>query len=236
MKITLLTGKTFDIEQAAGLPLKVVSPPRCRRLALRIDAKERIAVLNLPPRCSAKRALQFVEDNRGWIEAHLLTVPESRQFADGDEISLFGEKIRIRHCPDLKSGVRLENQELKVSGNAAFLPRRVRDFIRSETQSRMLELSRQKAALIGCRVNRVIIKDTKSRWGSCSTLNNINYNWRIALAPTAAIDYLAAHEVAHLKFRDHSPDFWNCVKSLSATAESGRLWLKQNGRLLYAYE
>ena len=168
MKITLLTGKTFEIERAAGLPLKVVSPPRCRRLALRIDPKERQAVLNLPPSCPVGRALKFVEENRGWIEAHLLAVPESRPFADGAEISLFGEKVTIRHCPDLKGGVFVENGELKVSGEAAFLPRRVRDFIRREAAGRLLELSRQKAALIGCRVNRVTIKDTKSRWGSCS--------------------------------------------------------------------
>ena len=100
MKITLLTGKTFEIERAAGLPLKVVSPPRCRRLALRIDPKERQAVLNLPPSWPGGRALKFVEENRGWIEAHLLAVPESRPFADGAEISLFGEKVTIRHCPD----------------------------------------------------------------------------------------------------------------------------------------
>ena len=213
MKITLLTGKTFEIERAAGLPLKVVSPPRCRRLALRIDPKERQAVLNLPPSCPVGRALKFVEENRGWIEAHLLAVPESRPFADGAEISLFGEKVTIRHCPDLKGGVFVENGELKV-----------------------LSLIRQKAALIGCRVNRVTIKDTKSRWGSCSSLNNINYNWRIALAPMNAIDYLIAHETAHLRHRDHSKAFWNCVKTLCPFAESGRRWLKQNGGLLYAYE
>lgn len=236
MKITLLTGKTFEIERAAGLPLKVVSPPRCRRLALRIDPKERQAVLNLPPSCPVGRALKFVEENRGWIEAHLLAVPESRPFADGAEISLFGEKVTIRHCPDLKGGVFVENGELKVSGEAAFLPRRVRDFIRREAAGRLLELSRQKAALIGCRVNRVTIKDTKSRWGSCSSLNNINYNWRIALAPMNAIDYLIAHETAHLRHRDHSKAFWNCVKTLCPFAESGRRWLKQNSGLLYAYE
>ena len=123
-----------------------------------------------------------------------------------------------------------------MSGEAAFLPRRVRDFIRREAAGRLLELSRQKAALIGCRVNRVTIKDTKSRWGSCSSLNNINYNWRIALAPMNAIDYLIAHETAHLRHRDHSKAFWNCVKTLCPFAESGRRWLKQNGGLLYAYE
>ncbi len=236
MKITLLTGKTFEIEEKSGLPLKVVQSSRCRRLSLRIDQKEKKAILNLPPLCTVRRALQFVEANRSWIEKHLAEIPASRRFADGEEICLLGRPTMIRHCPDLKSGAVLEDDVLKVSGEAAFLPRRVKDFIRRQAQVYLLELSRQKAALIGCRVNRVTIKDTKSRWGSCSTLNNINYNWRIALAPAEVIDYLAAHEVAHLKHRDHSRAFWTCVKNLSCCAESGRRWLKLNSRLLYAYE
>ncbi len=236
MKIILLTGKIFEIENGTDLPLRAVSPTACRRLSLRIDNKERKVVLNLPPRCSVRKALDFVEKNRDWIEAHLLAVPVSRQFSDGDVISFFGENLKICHCPKAKSGVVREGNVLKVSGEKEFLPRRVRDFIRNETHLKMRELSQQKAARIGCSVNRVTIKDTKSRWGSCSTLNNINYNWRIALAPVEAIDYLAAHEVAHLKHRDHSAAFWECVRSLSPYAESGRRWLKQNGRLLYAYE
>ncbi len=236
MKITLLTGKIFKIEQAAGVPLKVVSPVRCRRLALRIDQKERQAVLNLPPSCSVGRALEFVKANRVWIEKHLSSMPLCRPFADGEEICLFGEKVKICHCQDLKSGVVAENGELKVSGGSEFLSRRVRDHIRREAAGRLLELSRQKAELIGCRVNRVLIKDTKSRWGSCSGLNNINYSWRISLAPMQVIDYLVAHEVSHLRHRDHSKAFWACVKTLCPEAEAGRRWLKQNGGLLYIYE
>lgn len=92
MKITLLTGKTFEIERAACLPLKVVSPPRCRRLALRIDPKERQAVLNLPPSCPVGRALKFVEENRGWIEAHLLAVPESGRLPTGQRSACSAKK------------------------------------------------------------------------------------------------------------------------------------------------
>lgn len=237
MKITLLTGKIFEIEKSfPDLPLKVTKPPRCRRLSLRIDAKERSVVLSLPPLCSVKRAVNFVNENRAWIEAHLLSIPVTRKFTDGDVITIFGKTLTIKHCPDRKCGVTLEDDCIKVSGAIEFLPRRVRDFIKKESLQKLTQMSREKAAQIGCCVKKVTIKDTKSRWGSCSTLGNINYNWRIALAPEEAIDYLAAHEVSHLKHPDHSRAFWECVKSLSPYAESGRRWLKQNGNLLYAYD
>ena len=236
MKITLLTGKIFKIENSTDLPLKAISSSRYRRLSLRIDQKEHKAIVNIPPNCSINRVLDFIEKNRCWIETHLLLLPEIRNFAEGDKISFFGEPLIIRHYPYLKSGVICENGELKVSGDKTFLSRRVRDFIYRQTQKKMTLISQQKAQKIDCKINKVTIKDTKSRWGSCSTLNNINYNWRIALAPVEVIDYLAAHEVAHLKHLDHSHEFWNCLNNLTPFAHTGRRWLQKNGRLLYAYK
>ncbi len=237
MKITLLTGKTFEIEKEfADLPLKVVKSTRCRRLLLRIDAKERCAVLSIPPQISSKRAIKFIEENRAWIEAHLLAVPVGRKFTNGDIINLFGQTYQIKHCPEQRGGVVLEEGYIQVSGEAEFLSRRVRDFIKKESLQKLTEISQEKAQKIGCRVKKVTMKDTKSRWGSCSTLGNINYNWRIAMAPKEAIDYLVAHEVAHLRHPDHSCDFWKCVNALTPYAESGRRWLKQNGNLLFAYD
>lgn len=236
MKITLLTGKTFDIAQEAGYPLKVVRSSRCRRLSLRIDAKLRMPVLNVPLFCTARNAATFARRNREWVEGHLAKLGNSRKFCAGDVIRIFGEKAEICHCPAMQSGVILQDGKLMVSGGAEFLARRVKDFIFDEAQRRLLRLSREKAACIGCKVNRVTVKDTKSRWGSCSSLNNINYNWRIALAPLPVIDYLVAHEVAHLRHRNHGADFWNCVAALCPTAENGRQWLKNNSRSLYVYE
>ena len=237
MKITLLTGKIFEIEKAfSDLPLKILKPNGCRRLSLRIDAKDRKVVLNLPPFCSLKRAVNFIEENRAWIEAHLLAVPIMRKFADGDRINIFGQSFLIQHCPEQKCGVYIEDNIIKVSGGYEFLSRRVCDFIKKESLLKLTLMSKEKAAKISCQVKKVTLKDTKSRWGSCSTLGNINYNWRIALAPLEVIDYLIAHEVSHLKHPDHSQAFWECVKFLTPYTESGRQWLKQNGNLLYAYD
>ena len=115
------------------------------------------------------------------------------------------------------------------------MSRRVKDFIKKQDQKVLWEMSEAKAALIEKKVNRVVIKDTKSRWGSCSSLGNINYSWRIMLAPDFVIDYLVAHETAHLKHPDHSPAFWQCVDVLAKNAADGRKWLKENGSKLNVY-
>ena len=204
MKITLLTGKTFDIKEAVGMDIKVVQSANSRKLILHIDNKEHIPVLSIPKYCSRKRAINFVNDNMDWILETLQKLPERKYFSNGETISLFGQS-------------------------------RVKDYIRKAAAEEFYKLSARLATQIDCKINGICIKDTKSRWGSCSTLNNINYNWRIALAPKYVIDYLMAHEVSHLRHQDHSSDFWKCVESLDKDWQKGRDWLQKNGRLLYTY-
>ena len=235
MKITLLTGKTFDISEEIGMDIKVVRSSSLRKLTLRIDSKERIPVLSVPKFCSQRRAVKFVNENIDWILQSLAKLPEIKKFADGEIISLFGHNVTISHRQNEKGGVWIEGDLLCVSGEAEFLHRRVRDYIRRRAGDEFYTRSKKLAEKIGCKLNGVVIKDTKSRWGSCSSLNNINYSWRIALAPDFVIDYLMAHEVSHLKHQDHSEDFWKCVASLCPEWSRGNSWLRRNGKSLYAY-
>ena len=125
--------------------------------------------------------------------------------------------------------------ELLNNGKSPIVDPVITDFLKKTAHDRLLELSRQKAALIDRVVHSVSIKDTKSRWGSCSSKSNINYNWRIVLAPAHVIDYLVCHEVSHLRHQDHSPAFWDCVASLCPDYQEGRAWLKVKGKELYRY-
>lgn len=235
MKITLLTGKTFDIAKQVGFDLKVVVSKQARRLSLRIDAKKRIPVLTVPKYCNKKQAVEFVQGQKPWIDFQLNKLPYQRQFADGDKISFNGTEVEISHDAKLRGGVQLKDNKILVSGDVEFLSRRVKDFIKEQAQKILYERSIEKAARIGKRVNRVVIKDTRSRWGSCSSLQNINYNWRIMLAPDEVIDYLVAHEVSHLAHQDHSDEFWNCVDTLADDMTFGRNWLKKHGSELNEY-
>ena len=236
MKITLLTGKTFDISEAVGINIKVVQAKSARKLTLRIDTKERVPVLSVPKWCSKKHAIDFVNEHMDWLIEDLSKMPPVKYFTDGGEILLFGQKVRIRHCPQSRCGTWLEDGVLNVSGSAEFLHRRVKDYIKKQAQAEFFKLSAELAERIGQKVRSVCIKDTKSRWGSCSSLHNINYSWRIALAPREVIDYLMAHEVAHLKYQDHSPAFWNCVGELNPNWQIGHKWLKNNGKTLHSYQ
>ena len=137
---------------------------------------------------------------------------------------------------DSRCGTFLENGFLNVSGDAEFLHRRVKDYIKAQAKTEFYRRSKILADRLGCPLNDVTIKDTKSRWGSCSSMHNINYSWRIALAPETVIDYLIAHEVAHLRHQDHSRAFWRCVRELYPEAEAGKVWLRLHSRELYRYE
>ncbi len=236
MKITLLTGKTFDIQAALNMDIKIIKSAKAKRLTLRIDAKERLPILTIPSRCSAKRAVEFVEMHRAWLEENLQKIPAIKHFENGEKISLMGKEYIINHCPQKRCGVMIEEDNIIVSGSKEFLHRRICDFIKKKAQEQLLKKSQTLANKIGCHVNHVSIKDTKSRWGSCSSLENINYNWRICMAPKYVINYLVAHEVSHLLHQDHSREFWQCVKKLCPDAAKGRLWLKNYGKELYRYE
>lgn len=237
MKITLLSGRTFEVNADLGFDMKVVHSSRSRRLTLRIDKKDRMAVLTIPKYCSKKKAVSFVESHQDWVLDNLRKIPEFRNFQNNETISLFGKPYQIVHT-DIRGNTKLDkkNRILYVSGGKEFLHRRVKDFIKKIAQEEFFKRSSQVAEKIGKTVHNVCIKDTKSRWASCSTLNNINYSWRLALAPEYVIRYIVAHEVSHLKHQDHSAYFWALVEYLEKDANKGREWLTENGHLLYVYK
>ena len=237
MKITLLSGKTFDIDANLGFDMRIVYSTRSRRLTLRIDKKDRVAVLTVPRYCSRKKAVSFVENHQDWILDNLNKIPALKKFQNHDKISLFGQEYTIEHT-SVRGGTGLDkkNHILYISGGIEFLHRRVKDFIKKMALEEFRRRSQKTAEKIGKKIHNVCIKDTKSRWASCSTLNNINYSWRLALAPEYVIRYIVAHEVSHLKHQDHSPYFWALVDFLEDDAQKGRQWLSENGHLLYIYK
>lgn len=234
MKITLLSGKTFDFAKALGFEIKVNKSGIAKRLSLRIDERYHLPVLTIPRFCSNKKALAFVEDHRDWIQNMLAKLPQSALFENKTEVSIAGKSYVLIHNAKQR-GAELKEEELHIGGAAEFLHRRTIDFLKKYAAQYLTEKSIATAAKIDCLVANVSIKETKSRWGSCSSRRNINYNWRIILAPSFVIDYLVCHEVAHLKHPDHSQEFWGCVASLCPSHKEGRHWLKVRGKELYRW-
>lgn len=240
MIITLLTGKTSKlkdkIKKELDLDIKVLRSSRLKKMSLKIDGKTQIPSLSIPTLCTNSQAFNFIKDHLDWINDKLEQSIKPQKFDDGITISIFANEVVIKHCPELRSGVIIDDKYLKVSGDKCFLHRRVKDYIKKLAKEHFTKHSHLKAKILDCKLNTVVIKDTKSRWGSCSSYNNINYNWRVALAPDYVIDYLISHEVAHLKHQDHSKDFWNCVKGLCPEYLKGKNWLKTQGKILNIYE
>jgi predicted metal-dependent hydrolase len=219
-----------------GAPLAIRVNPRARRMSLRVDAATRTIELVMPRGAATEHGVRFVDAHRGWIAARLDALPVPVRFEDGAIIPVLGVPHRIRHHADRgASPVSIGDGEILVRGDAAFLARRVRDHLVKLARQEFGRRARGCAARIGRSVVRVAVRDTKSRWGSCSSTGNLSFSWRLILAPEAVIDYVVAHEVAHLAEMNHGPRFWRLVAGLAGDHVGPRGWLKRHRNRLLSY-
>lgn len=212
------------------VPLRLRPHPRARRLALRIDATGDAVELVLPRRGSRGEALRFLEANRSWIEKRLIALPPRIAFVDGAIVPVFDHPHRLRHVGKVRGRgpVWIEAETICVAGDAAFLTRRVRDFLRGLAKRDLERRAQLLAATIGRKVARVGVRDTTTRWGSCARNGNLSFSWRLVFAPDSVVDYVVAHEVAHLVEMNHGPRFWRLVERLHPDPKIQRLWLNSN--------
>lgn len=212
------------------MPLKVRAHPRARRIALKIDHDGDAVEMVLPRRCSRSEALRFLEASRGWIDARLATLPPRISFVDGALVPVMDVPHAIRAMGPIRGQgpAWIEGGAIHVTGDPAFLTRRVRDFLRAMAKRELSARAEAMAALVERKVKRVTVRDTVSRWGSCARGGNLSFSWRLIFAPEAVIDYVVAHEVAHLVEMNHSRRFWRVVEKLHPGAKAERLWLNRN--------
>jgi len=212
---------------------------KARRYTLRIAATTREVILTMPPRGSLKEARAFAEKHGGWIAARLHRLPETVRFADGVMVPLRGIPHRIVHRRSARGTVWAEtdcgHDLLCVAGEAPHINRRVGDFLRREARRELEAVSKKFAAVLGVGVRRVVVRDQTSRWGSCSTSGVLSYSWRLILAPGYVLDYLAAHEVAHLVEMNHSVRFWCLVQRICPDHKRAKAWLDVHGGDLHRY-
>ncbi len=212
---------------------------QARRYTLRIAAATREVVLTIPPRGTLKEARAFAQKHGGWIAARLHRLPQAVPFADGIVVPLRGLPHRIAHRHGARGTVWTETRDgenlLCVAGGAPHIDRRVGDFLRREAKRELETASKKFAAGLGVAVRRVTVRDQASRWGSCSTSGVLSYSWRLILAPGFVLDYLAAHEVAHLVEMNHSARFWRLVQRICPDHARAKAWLDVNGGDLHRY-
>ncbi len=221
--------------ESGDIPVELRRSPRARRLILRLnDAGDGVRVA-LPRGATIAEALAFARSNARWIEANLAALPPRVPFAEGALLPLLGEDHVVRHLPGARRGVWREAGTIYVSGQQDHLARRLTDFLKREARSAILPRARQKAAAIERPLGRVILRDTKTRWGSCSPAGDLSFSWRLILAPEAVLDYVVAHEVAHLAEHNHSRRFWRVCAQLCDDVKANESWLIRHGNGLWRY-
>lgn len=219
-----------------GAPVSIWVSPRARRLLLRIDAASRKVELVLPNGVPAEHGLRFLAAQRGWIAARLLALPMPVPFAEGAVVPVLGVPHRIcREGDPAAPPVVIADNEIRVRGDPAHLARRVRDHLIGLARQELSRRARLLAARIGKPIARIGVRDTRSRWGSCSSKGCLSFSWRLVLMPENVMDYIVAHEVAHLVEMNHGPRFWQLVRTIAPDPATPRAWLKRHRSRLFSY-
>lgn len=232
-----LDSGTLDLG-GRTVPLVCRVSPRARRITLRIDAKTGGVQLTLPRGVPRAEGLAFAESQRAWLLRRLSDLPPRAHFLEGAEIPILGSPHVIRHAPEARRGVWREAGALWVSGGADFIERRVADYLKREAKREIAARAKVKAGLLPAKarpLGRVILRDTRSRWGSCAHSGDLSFSWRLILAPEAVLDYVVAHEVAHLAEMNHGPAFWRLVGKLTESVKQPKAWLRREGAGLHRY-
>lgn len=207
--------------------------PRARRFSLRVSQLDGRVTLSMPLRAREAEAMAFVRDQEGWIRAALAGVPLPAAVRFGMMLPLEGQMLTL--APAAGRAVQLIGDSLLVPGGPAQVAARVASFLKARARDRLAEASDRHSSALGRRYRSLTLRDTRSRWGSCTAAGGLMYSWRLIMAPAPVLDYVAAHEVAHLEQMNHSPAFWALVAGLCPGYQAPRRWLKAKGQALHGY-
>ncbi len=246
MRFALLTKKQPDpshIEISHGeeiFKVAVKRRPAARRVTLRISNATGEIVLTLPEKMSLATAQRFAESYGGWIATRVRKVPDRVAFEMGALIPIRGEPHRIMrpYGAYIKTGIFQcadDSRIIVVSGENSHVARRVKELLMRAARHDLEKAVAHYTQKLNVTAQKLTLRDTKSRWGSCSSRGSLSFSWRLIMAPAYVLDYLAAHEVGHLMEMNHSHRFWRIVNDLCPHVEEAEKWLKHNGSSLHRY-
>lgn len=239
MKHTSLNTEKYSIELKVDalterLPIIIRKHPRSQRMIIRYYPLQHSVGLTLPRYVSIRQGLHFIEEKRNWIEQQIRENIRQIPLIHGQVIPMFGREYTIHHTGG-RGVVTIQKNHIVVPGEEEFLNRRLREWLKRETAAEIARIANLKAKIIEKKYKKIVMRDTSSRWGSCSHDGNLSFSWRLVFAPFEVLEYVVSHEVAHLKHHNHSPAFWKVVELLYPDHETARKWLLTKGTILYAY-
>lgn len=230
-------------------PITIRRSAKAKHLRLQIETANQPELVLVIPRYALKMQVEnFIKKQTPWIEKHWAKVIKkshlrpTHQYQEGDRYFYFGEPLQFKILPSSKRKpvVRVRENELQITLHEATSPADRKKVIQKAVQ----EFYKKKAEEVihdrlqffnehyHLRYNRVTFRNQKTRWGSCSAAKNLNFNWRLIMAPIEIIDYVVVHEMSHLKHMNHSVAFWKLVSEAIPGYKDNRKWLKENHYLL----
>lgn len=224
-------------------PVEVRRHPTARRMTLRVSRTRHAVIMTVPLQCNLADAGNFLHTHLDWVRRHLRAVPKPVTLENGEIVPFRGILHRIVFTGVRSSDflVRIDETQmgaprLVVSGTCEGAPRRLAAWLTQRATEELDKRVRHHATRLGVRPKRIVLRDQSSRWGSCSTTRVLSFSWRLILAPPNVLDYVAAHEVAHLSQMNHGPKFWSLVAKTMPQMEEARAWLRVYGMDLHRYQ
>jgi len=198
-------------------------------------------IVHAPTSVSDKRIAEVVESKRQWIYEKVKHEqkyterphPPGKELVSGESALYLGRNYRIELVDDeAKSGIRFDHKFFIPRGAEAKRKEVLREWYKAKAAEKIKPRARRHARELGARFAECRIVDNRYRWGSCTVKDNVNLNWRLIKAPMFVIDYVIVHELAHLLEANHTPRFWNIVRSQISTMDKAKQWLKEHGQIL----
>ncbi|MGD9783601.1 MAG: M48 family metallopeptidase [Hyphomicrobiaceae bacterium] len=230
--------------QDIGAPVEIRRHPAARRLTLRVSRTQRAVIVTLPMKCDIGEADTFLDRNIDWVRERLGSLPEPVPFVHDAIIPLRGAPHRLVYAGEVRRGPPVHattpadsdaEGSLEVSGAIEHAGRRLTDWLFDEARRDLDRSVQHHAGFLGLTAKRIVVRDQSSRWGSCSTTGTLSFSWRLILAPPLVLDYVAAHEVAHLAEMNHGRRFWALVRRTMPQMETAKAWLQRCGMDLHRY-
>lgn len=228
-------GQTMTLKAPGGQRVKVRLEvnAKARRLIIRLDERRREAVAIAPSPRQMEAAAAFAAERVDWISSRLQHLPEIVRFEEGAVFNYRGEPCRITAKGEGRLA-KMSGGVLHVPGDPETIHLRVERFLKKQARADLTRAVKRHAETLGVEYKGISVKDTRSRWGSCTSDGQLSFSWRLIMAPAVVLDYVAAHECAHLLEMNHSGKFWALVAKCCPDWKRHRSWLRVHGAELQA--
>lgn len=213
---------------------------RSARKTISIEVKnDGTVILRAPARASEKQIADAIARHHSWIEKKKIMIAEhglkktKKQYIDGEKFLFLGNYHELKIIDGTKHAFKFDGKDFYIeSGNLIYAKHLFENFYRISAKRIIPPRVVEFAKIIDVKFNRIRITGADTRWGSCSSKRNLNFSWKLIMAPSKVIDYVIVHEIAHLFEMNHSKRFWNIVEQLFPDYKVYRTWLKENANLM----